>query len=72
MFLPARPRRATLPGRIRGAQIVLHAKDAEAGPEGLLAVHKKLTLAGKDTEYGRELEKYLSKLVNPVTGSLET
>ena len=29
-------------------------------------LHKQLTLAGKDTEYGRELENYLSKIVNPL------
>jgi serine/threonine protein kinase len=48
-----------------------NAQEAESGREGLLAVHKQLALAGKDTEYGRELENYLSKLINPVTGSLE-
>lgn len=49
-----------------------NAQEAESGKLGLLAVHKQLALAGKDTEYGRELENYLSKLVNPLTGSLET
>lgn len=49
-----------------------NAQEAESGKQGLLAVHKQLALAGKDTEYGRELENYLSKLVNPLTGSLET
>jgi len=48
-----------------------NAQEAESGKDGLLAVHKQLALAGKDTEYGRELENYLSKLVNPLTGSLE-
>ena len=48
-----------------------NAQEAESGREGLLAVHKQLALAGKDTEYGRELENYLSKLVNPLTGNVE-
>jgi len=30
-----------------------------------------LTLVGKDTEYGRELEKYLAKLVDERTGQIE-
>jgi len=34
-------------------------------------VECQLVQAGKDTEYGRELETYLSKLSNPLTGSLE-
>jgi serine/threonine protein kinase len=49
-----------------------NAQEAESGKEGLLQVHKQLAFAGKDTEYGRELENYLAKLVNPLTGSLET
>lgn len=48
------------------------AQEAESGPGGLLLVHKQLALAGKDTEYGRELESYLSKLVDPRTGQVET
>jgi len=48
-----------------------NAQEAESGKEGLLLVHKQLALAGKDTEYGRELENYLAKLVNPLTGSLD-
>jgi serine/threonine protein kinase len=48
-----------------------NAQEAESGKQGLILVHKQLALAGKDTEYGRELEKYLSKLENPLTGSLE-
>ncbi len=47
-----------------------NAQEAESGRDGLLAVHKQLAQVGKDTEYGRELENYLSKLVNPLTGSL--
>ncbi|HMO04328.1 MAG TPA: serine/threonine-protein kinase [Kiritimatiellia bacterium] len=49
-----------------------NAQEAESGTQGLILVHKQLAMAGKDTEYGRELEKYLEKLVNPLNGSLET
>jgi len=42
------------------------AEEAEVGSNGLSMLHKQLTLAGKDTEYGRELENYLSKIVNPL------
>jgi serine/threonine protein kinase len=42
------------------------AEEAEIGSNGLATLHKQLTLAGKDTEYGRELENYLSKIVNPL------
>ena len=42
------------------------AEEAEIGENGLSMLHKQLTLAGKDTEYGRELENYLSKIVNPL------
>ena len=42
------------------------AEEAEIGESGLAMLHKQLTLAGKDTEYGRELENYLSKIVNPL------
>jgi serine/threonine protein kinase len=48
-----------------------NAQAAESGEHGLIIVHKQLALAGKDTEYGRELEKYLSKLVDPATGQVE-
>ena len=41
------------------------AEEAEVGEEGLSMLHKQLTLAGKDTEYGRELENYLSKIDDP-------
>lgn len=49
-----------------------NAQEAESGKQGLILVHKQLAMAGKDTEYGREMEKYLEKLVNPLNGSLET
>jgi eukaryotic-like serine/threonine-protein kinase len=47
-------------GRFRSAE------EAEIGSHGLSMLHKQLTLAGKDTEYGRELENYLSRIVNPL------
>jgi len=49
-----------------------NAQEAESGRQGLIIVHKQLALLGKDTEYGRELENYLSKLVDPRTGQIET
>ncbi len=39
------------------------AAEVESGPEGLSLVHKQLTFAGKDTEYDRVLEAYLSKIL---------
>lgn len=42
------------------------AAEAEVGEHGLASLHKQLTLAGKDTEYGRELENYLAQIVNPL------
>mgnify|MGYP005855236635 FL=1 len=48
------------------------AQEAESGAGGLILVHKQLALLGKDTEYGRELEGYLTKLVDPRTGQVET
>jgi serine/threonine protein kinase len=48
------------------------AEQAESGKHGLILVHKQLAQLGKDTEYGRELERYLSKLVDPRTGQVET
>ncbi len=41
------------------------AEEAESGPEGLLVVHKQLALLGQDTEYGRELSRYLARLGKP-------
>ncbi|NCC50337.1 MAG: serine/threonine protein kinase [Spartobacteria bacterium] len=40
-----------------------NASDAESGSEGLRLVHQQLAQLGKDTEYGRELQGYLSKLI---------
>lgn len=44
-----------------------NATEAEVGSEGLLQVHRQLVQLGKDAEYGRELEAYLSKLPFPVS-----
>lgn len=41
------------------------ASEADSGPDGVLHVHKQLVHMGKDTEYGRELEHYLSKCMEP-------
>jgi len=43
-----------------------NAEEAEVGSQGLVLVHKQLARLGKDTEYGRELENYLAKLMNPL------
>ena len=45
------------------------AEEAEVGSQGLLLVHKQLAQLGKDTEYGRELENYLAKIMAPLPGS---
>ncbi|OGV43308.1 MAG: hypothetical protein A2X46_06635 [Lentisphaerae bacterium GWF2_57_35] len=42
------------------------AEEAEVGSQGLLLVHKQLAQLGKDTEYGRELENYISKVMGPL------
>mgnify|MGYP001766090975 CR=1 FL=1 len=47
------------------------AEEAEVGSQGLLLVHKQLAQLGKDTEYGRELENYLAKIVSPLPGSAD-
>ena len=41
------------------------AGEMDSGADGLLHVHKQLVHMGKDTEYGRELENYLAKLMAP-------
>jgi len=38
--------------------------EAESGKGGLRLVHQQLAQLGKDTEYGRELQGYLSKLIS--------
>jgi eukaryotic-like serine/threonine-protein kinase len=48
-----------------------NAEEAEVGSQGLLLVHKQLARLGKDTEYGRELENYLAKLMRPLPGAGE-
>jgi serine/threonine protein kinase len=45
------------------------AEEAEVGSQGLLLVHKQLAQLGKDTEYGRELENYMAKIMAPLPGS---
>ncbi len=68
-----------LPNAVRGNQALLgcfrrflhpdpakryaSAADAEFGPDGLLLIHKQLARAGIDTEYDRELEKYVGKVL---------
>lgn len=42
------------------------AEEAEVGSQGLLLVHKQLAQLGKDTEYGRELENYMAKIMAPL------
>lgn len=39
--------------------------EVDSGPDGLIHVHKQLVHVGKDTEYGRELEQYMSKFMEP-------
>jgi eukaryotic-like serine/threonine-protein kinase len=48
------------------------AEEAEVGSQGLLLVHKQLAQLGKDTEYGRELENYLAKLMSPLAEAAES
>ena len=59
-FLEADPRRR-----------YANAEEAEVGSQGLLQVHRQLVQLGKDTEYGRELEAYLAKLMTPLSGAGE-
>ncbi len=47
------------------------AEEAEVGSQGLALIHKQLTQLGKDTEYGRELENYLSKIMSPIASEKE-
>jgi serine/threonine protein kinase len=44
------------------AQRFANAEEAESGSEGLALLHKQLTMLGKDSEYDRDLESYVSKL----------
>ncbi|MBP7830905.1 MAG: serine/threonine protein kinase [Kiritimatiellae bacterium] len=48
-----------------------NAEEAEVGSQGLVLVHKQLAQLGKDTEYGRELENYLAKLMSPLPGQAD-
>jgi serine/threonine protein kinase len=48
--------------------------EAESSPMGLALLHKQLTIAGKDSEYYRDLESYMSKLqpmARPPDGPME-
>ncbi|MCF7817259.1 MAG: serine/threonine protein kinase [Kiritimatiellales bacterium] len=49
------------------AQRYASAAEAESGPDGLNQIHKQLAMAGKDTEYDRELEKYVGKVLGGFT-----
>ncbi len=48
------------------------ARDAEIGPNGLIVIDRQLIHAGLDTEYARDFSDYLSKLVDPQTGRIES
>lgn len=39
------------------------ASEADSGTDGFIHVHKQLVHMGKDTEYGREIEQYLAKIL---------
>lgn len=45
------------------------ADQAESGSMGLALLHKQLTMAGKDSEYHRDLESYMAKLQTGGQGS---
>ena len=47
------------------------AREAESGAEGLSEVHRQLVKIDQDADYGRELENYISKLVDPRTNEVE-
>jgi len=47
------------------------AKEAESGDQGLAVVDKQLVQAGLDSEYGRDLSDYMSKLVHAKTDRVE-
>jgi len=48
-----------------------NAAHAESRHGGLTAVHRQLTQAEQDSDYDRDLEEYLSRLVNPATDRVE-
>jgi eukaryotic-like serine/threonine-protein kinase len=48
------------------------AREAEVGPDGLIVIDRQLIQAGLDTEYARDFSDYLSKLVDPQTGRIES
>jgi serine/threonine protein kinase len=47
------------------------AREAESGTNGLSEVHRQLVKTDQDAEYGRELENYMAKLVDPRTNEVE-
>lgn len=47
------------------------AREAESGADGLSEVHRQLVKTDQDADYGRELENYLAKLVDPRTNEVE-
>ena len=47
------------------------AREAESGTEGLSEVHRQLVKMDQDADYGRELEHYMSKLIDPRTKEVE-
>jgi len=49
----------------------VNAREADAGTIGLANLHRELVRMEADADYGRELESYLSKLVNPDTKRIE-
>lgn len=49
----------------------VNAREADAGTIGLANLHRELVLMEADADYGRELESYLSRLVNPDTKRIE-
>ena len=49
----------------------LSSREAEGGPHGLATMHRVLARMEVDADYGRELEDYLSKFVDPKTKQIE-
>ena len=47
------------------------AREADAGSTGLANLHREFVRMDVDADYGRELESYLNKLVNPDTKRIE-
>ena len=47
------------------------AQDVESGEAGLSVVHRQLAQIGKDTEYDRELQEFMTHMVDPVTNRIK-